>query len=114
MAMEHARTGTLPPQRENADYNADKLNAILPALMAHRVIHTACKPLDLKLGGTADRGEASPEGVLQSWHVIAKTLTCKGNKQGERRHAQEWYGLQGGRHFFTGGQTVICEISPFS
>jgi hypothetical protein len=67
MAAEHATTGTLPPQRENADYNADKVNAILPTVLAAchdllRVLHPASQ-----WGEIADSRKPTPEGFVQSY-----------------------------------------------
>jgi hypothetical protein len=69
MAVEHATRGTLPPQRVNTDYNADKVNAILPAVPAYCI---ACHDLrrvrqpTSQWGEIADSRKPSLEGLLQS------------------------------------------------
>jgi hypothetical protein len=70
----------------NTDYNADKVNAILPAVLAYcmalPLLCTTCQPL----GKATDSRKPSPVGVLQSCGAITKTLTSisEGNKQGKR------------------------------
>jgi len=88
MAVEHATTGTELPQRENTDYNTDKVNAILPAVLAYCTVlpqhslQPASHWAKLLIGG-----RHLLRGVLQSCEAITKTLTSisEGNKQGGKR-----------------------------